>query len=241
MHVHWVLHSHATMRRITHGTSEPWLHNEITLRGLGMTSRHTRDEPRWGWAPVREPVDACAHEGRAHGADAVAVPESTELPPCLDESLRLLLGESAGTASFTVRPDPESVTAARHFTTTKLAEWGLAALSDDVALVVTELVTNALRHSVPAHPNLSPIDRGTADPAAGSIRLGLFREHPWLLCGILDGSAEGPRRREPDYVAETGRGLHLVESFTDSWGWRGLPAGGQAPGGKIVWALFRLP
>jgi hypothetical protein len=39
-----------------------------------------------------------------------------------------------------------------------------------------------------------------------------------------------------DYVAESGRGLHLVESFSETWGWHPI---GSA--GKVVWALFRLP
>lgn len=185
---------------------------------------------------MREPAQA-----RAQGAASVAVPESTDLPTYLDDALQGLVHECGDTASFTVYPDPESVTAARRFTTAKLGDWDLEVLSDDVALVVTELVTNALRHSVPAHPNLAPIDAGTATPAVGSIRLRLVRHTPWLLCGILDGSAEAPRRREPDYVAETGRGLHLVESFTARWGWRGLADCGIQGDGKIVWALFRLP
>jgi hypothetical protein len=37
-------------------------------------------------------------------------------------------------------------------------------------------------------------------------------------------------------VAETGRGLHLVESFSESWGWHPLGAAG-----KVVWALFMAP
>jgi hypothetical protein len=55
------------------------------------------------------------------------------------------------------------------------------------------------------------------------------------MAGIIDGGRQAPRRKEPDCIAETGRGLHLVDSFTDCWGWRGLT------GGKIVWALFRHP
>ena len=75
-----------------------------------------------------------------------------------------------------------------------------------------------------------------ADPlgsAPSAIRLRLVHEGPWLLCGILDASRSAPRRKEPDYIAETGRGLHLVESFSVRWGWRTLAHG------KVVWALFR--
>jgi anti-sigma regulatory factor (Ser/Thr protein kinase) len=125
---------------------------------------------------------------------------------------------------FELQPDPESVTDARHFTTATLESWGLDALCDDVALVVSELVTNALRHSLP--PRLAE--------APGPIRLRLQHETSFVLCGVLDTGSEAPRRREPDFIAETGRGLHIVESFSATWGWTPLE-----DGGKIVWALFQ--
>ncbi|WP_245974165.1 ATP-binding protein [Thermomonospora umbrina] len=220
-----------------------------------MTSRHTRDEPRWGWAPVVAPgYDRVGTAG--HSTASAPVPETRDLPPNLDDALRLLVEGAHGTVGFTVRPDPEAVTAARHFATTQLGDWNMSALCDDVALVVTELVTNALRHSVPAHPHLMPSGAFYPEPptypqvvsrpeapaypeaaSEGVIRLRLLHRRveqaDWVLCGILDGGREAPRRKEPDYIAETGRGLHLVDSFTDRWGWRGLPMG------KIVWALFQ--
>jgi histidine kinase-like protein len=180
--------------------------------------------------------------GDARHDRGAPIAESARLPATLDQALEALAADSNGTATFPLPPDPESVTAARHFTVRKLRDWNMAALTDDVALVVSELVTNALRHSVPALPDLAAVPganaSGLPDPAmagSGSIRLRLVHEHPWLLCGIFDCGTEAPRRREPDFVAETGRGLHLVESFTHRWGWRGL-----ADGGKVVWALFRL-
>ncbi|MEW2352425.1 ATP-binding protein [Spirillospora sp. NPDC029432] len=188
------------------------------------------------------------------------MPESRDLPHRLDLALRALVGLTGPTVSFTVLPEPESVTEARHFALSRLDGWGGAALADDVGLVVSELVTNALRHSGapafarpaphpvhPVHPCDDQADRrnradraphGSADPlgsAPAAIRLRLLHQAPWLLCGIMDASPEAPRRKEPDYIAETGRGLHLVESFSVRWGWCGLPQG------KIVWALFRAP
>lgn len=165
------------------------------------------------------------------------MPESRDLPPDLDRALGLLTADAPETVALTVRPDPEAVTAARHFVTARLKEWSLGALTDDVALVVTELVTNALRHSLPACSGLLP-----PVPGSGAIQLRLLpgraggvADEAWLLCGILDGTRRAPRRKEPDYIAETGRGLHLVDSFTHRWGWRGLPHG------KVVWALFQTP
>ncbi|WP_235958826.1 ATP-binding protein [Actinomadura macrotermitis] len=171
------------------------------------------------------------------------VPESCDLPPRLDRALDALVDPLGPATSFTVLPDPESVTDARHFALTRLDSWHLGALGDDVALVVSELVTNALRHSG-GTPCGAPrwnarngfgalIDPLGSAPAA--IQLRLYHQAPWLLCGIIDASPAAPRRKEPDYIAETGRGLHLVESFSVRWGWRGLPEG------KVVWALFRAP
>jgi hypothetical protein len=222
-----------------------------------MTSRHTREEPRWGWAPVVSAGYEPAGTG-GHSAASAPIPESLGLPPSLERGLRLLIDGADSTVTYTVRPEPEAVTAARRFTTTMLGNWGMGMLTDDVALVVTELVTNALRHSIPSHPHFLPPGSPRRRPAAptamlptashtasptpgydGVIRLRLLHAEihrtPWLLAGILDGGREAPRRKEPDYIAETGRGLHLVDSFTHCWGWRGLA------GGKVVWALFRHP
>jgi hypothetical protein len=127
--------------------------------------------------------------------------------------------------TFAVEPDPESVTAARHFAMATLTTWGLADLCDDIGLVASELVTNALRHSLPACPE---------ERAGATIRLRLLRAAPYVLCGVVDSGPAIPHRREPDYIAETGRGLHIVESFSARWGWTRLD-----PTGKIVWAIFQ--
>ncbi|WP_245627867.1 ATP-binding protein [Actinomadura oligospora] len=213
-----------------------------------MTSRHAHDDTCWR-------VESAAHAASSapsamppaapSGASAASVPEAADLPPNLDHALSDLVLPSVTAVTFTVLPDPESVTAARHFTLTRLTEWGLAPLGDDVGLVVSELVTNALRHSGGTSSWWTSPDghRGdvhefgdAADPlcsAPTAIRLRLLHRADWLLCGIFDASSDGPRRKEPDYIAETGRGLHLVESFSSRWGWSSLPFG------KVVWALFK--
>ncbi|MEU5882771.1 ATP-binding protein [Spirillospora sp. NPDC047279] len=162
------------------------------------------------------------------------IPESADLPERLEVAVRALVEAAGCVVSFTVLPEPESVTEARHFALSRLTAWDLPTLSDDVGLVVSELVTNALRHSGHTGERYGRL----SDPlrsAPSAIRLRLMHKGPWLLCGIMDASTSAPRRKEPDYIAETGRGLHLVESFCTRWGWRGLP------GGKVVWALFRAP
>ena len=150
-----------------------------------------------------------------------------ELPTWLSNALTCLT-DGAAAATYRLDPEPESVTEARHFATGTLRSWGLAELTDDVALVVSELVTNALRHSLPPHSG--------SEYRPGIIRLHLLDGAPHLLAGVFDSSTQAPRRREPDFVAETGRGLHIVESFSTRWGWTPV-----LTGGKLVWALFGPP
>lgn len=69
-----------------------------------------------------------------------------------------------------------------------------------------------------------------------------------LVCAVRDPSQASPVASEAADSAESGRGLFLVESFSDGWGWHpspalgpeNPPAGSQAQRGKVVWALFRL-
>jgi anti-sigma regulatory factor (Ser/Thr protein kinase) len=123
---------------------------------------------------------------------------------------------------------PESVKEARDFTRTVLGTWDLSAMYDDVRLVVSELVTNALRYAAGY-----PLER-----CAGNvpIRLSLLRTSGRLTCAVTDPCDQIPVHREPDSISQSGRGLHLVEAFSDSWNWAPLAANG-----KVVWACFLCP
>ncbi|MFE6196877.1 ATP-binding protein [Streptomyces sp. NPDC057838] len=126
----------------------------------------------------------------------------------------------------------EAVREARKFTRRTLGQWDLDERFDDVCLVVSELVTNALRHGL---TTAAPCGSGQEPP----VRLHLMRWSERLVCAVRDPSHESPVARESDdFSAESGRGLFLVDSFSDSWGWH--PMAG-ALSGKVVWALFRLP
>ncbi|MFF7737543.1 ATP-binding protein [Streptomyces sp. NPDC007984] len=126
----------------------------------------------------------------------------------------------------------EAVREARRFTQRTLDQWDMGERFDDVCLVVSELVTNALRHGLPAN---SACTRGRE----AAVRLHLMRWTERLVCAVRDPSHDSPVARETDdFSAESGRGLFLVDSFSDSWGWHPLAG---ALDGKVVWALFRLP
>ncbi|MGW0995857.1 ATP-binding protein [Streptomyces sp. NPDC002520] len=141
----------------------------------------------------------------------------------------------------------EAVREARHFTRDTLDRWDVGDHFDDICLVVSELVTNALRHGLPdaRHPSDEAPRAAAFDPAdpacAGQppcVRLHLMRWTGRLVCAVRDPSHETPVPRDSDdFSAESGRGLFLVDSFADSWGWH--PLAGTLSG-KVVWALFRI-
>jgi anti-sigma regulatory factor (Ser/Thr protein kinase) len=116
---------------------------------------------------------------------------------------------------------PGSVKIARDFTRGTLRNWGMPAVADDAVLVVSELVTNALRY-------------GAADRAGQlGIWLRLMAQPPYLMCLVTDASRDIPLRRLAGADDVTGRGLQVIESCCSRWGWHLLDQGG-----KTVWALL---
>lgn len=132
-------------------------------------------------------------------------------------------GERDGATTCPLRPQADSVKTARDVTRTTLRRWGLAEIGDDAALVVSELVTNAVRYA------------GCSQRRFGEhpIMLMLLRLSPHVLLAVSDPSDELPKPKTPDYISENGRGLHIVQTYSECWGWDALDEGGKA-----VWALF---
>ena len=162
-------------------------------------------------------------------------------------------GQLAATCELTARP--ESAGIARDFTRMTLREWRMARLSDVAELVVSELVTNALRHGLLSARWM---------PGEHPIRLRLLRQDPYLMCMVTDPDTAGPVRIDAHSGAESGRGLQVVESCSVRWGWQPLDAralggldadggvgraeggvgraeGGLGRAGKVVWALLQAP
>lgn len=109
-------------------------------------------------------------------------------------------------------PYPASVGVARRFTVDTLRRWGRDDLTTSGALLVTELVTNAILH------------------ARTMIQVILERREDIVRVEVRDGSPVRPALRNHGLDATTGRGLALVAKLAESWG---VDVSGA---GKVVWA-----
>ncbi|MFD7510637.1 ATP-binding protein [Streptomyces sp. NPDC059853] len=139
--------------------------------------------------------------------------------------------DAAGFATFALADSPASPGSARELTRSTLAGWGLAGLAEDATVIVSELVTNALRYGAPpAGAAASPLPPASADQP---FLLSLVHCGGSVLCAVFDPGSAVPVVREPDFFQESGRGLHVLESLAQTWGW-------TAPDvhGKAVWALL---
>jgi hypothetical protein len=164
---------------------------------------------------------------RAHGNGGVSpAPEMAVIP------LGLLPAAVAGPPGRVVRTAaivPETPRAAREFTRDTLQRWDLWPVYPDAAVVVSELVTNALRYGL-------RVSGAPLSVAPGPVDLTLWSRETYLICVVADPNPEPPVLRPPDSIAEAGRGLQVVQALTSSWGWtvRGGPQ-------KVVWAALELP
>jgi anti-sigma regulatory factor (Ser/Thr protein kinase) len=108
-------------------------------------------------------------------------------------------------------------------------EWGLHGLADTIELVVSELVTNAVKASTDQDQR----PHYTDEHGLAWIHLRLSTDRRAVLVEVWDENVALPAPNQPGLDAESGRGLMLVEALAERWGWD-LAATGR---GKIVWAL----
>ncbi|MFI6494175.1 SpoIIE family protein phosphatase [Streptomyces sp. NPDC050564] len=118
---------------------------------------------------------------------------------------------AADTAHWEIPADPAAVSKARKWITRQLTMWGLDDLLFTTELIVSELVTNAIRYGRP------PMD------------LRLIR-HNVLVCEVTDSSSTQPRLRRARMTDEGGRGLFLVAQLGGRWGCR------HGQNGKTIWS-----
>jgi hypothetical protein len=126
---------------------------------------------------------------------------------------------------------PGAVPCARLHTRLRLCEWGLNDLAETTELIVSEIVTNAIRVSAA----MARTHRHAA-PAGGlpAVRFWLSSDKRRVLIQVWDGSDHKPERQDRDIEADGGRGLLLVEALTADWGTY-APDGWS---GKVVWCLL---
>nr|WP_055572716.1 SpoIIE family protein phosphatase [Streptomyces prasinopilosus] len=175
--------------------------------------RPSGDAPRDGSAPPRADTrnleDVCDHVlttlDTHHGEDDIAL---------LMARVQGLPAESVG--DWALPREPRSVGRAREHARAQLLAWDLEPLVDTTELLVSELVTNALRYG------------------EGEIRLRLLLDRT-LVCEVWDAGLVQPRRRRARDTDEGGRGLQLVGLLSAAWGSR------RTPRGKTVWFELPLP
>lgn len=107
---------------------------------------------------------------------------------------------TAWDASWPIARELTSVRQARRLVTAQLGDWNLEGLTDTAELLVSELVTNALRHT------------------RGPLRLNLQVRDSRLRCEVEDTAPAGPVRSVVDTDAEGGRGTELLDLLTEAWG-----------------------
>ncbi|MFF1493115.1 SpoIIE family protein phosphatase [Streptomyces sp. NPDC058304] len=158
--------------------------------------------------PGRSPEQACA--------DVLAA----LLFPSPSDDIALLIADTRRLdadriAEWEVPADPAAVSRVRNAGSAQLAAWGLGDIAFTAELILSELITNAIRY-------------GTAP-----IRVRLLRDRN-LICEVSDGSSTSPHLRYAATTDEGGRGLFLVAQYTERWGTR------YTERGKVIWAELPL-
>ncbi|WP_030043888.1 ATP-binding SpoIIE family protein phosphatase, partial [Streptomyces resistomycificus] len=144
------------------------------------------------------------------------------LPPggALDD-VALLLARTRGlpasqVATWDIPADPALVAPIRKQVVAQLARWDLSEVTFTAELVVSELVTNAIRYG------------------ARPIRLRLIHDETTLICEVSDTNHTAPHLRRAKTWDEGGRGLLLVAQLTQRWGSR------HTTDGKTIWSEISL-
>jgi anti-sigma regulatory factor (Ser/Thr protein kinase) len=156
----------------------------------------------------------CAAEGRPLGnvgrqvlSELIATPPDHDIAVLLCRTRQL---PASNTAAWQLSTDLQEAARARTLVANQLADWGLAELAFASELIVSELVTNAIRY------------------AGAPIGLRLIRDQR-LICEVSDPSQTQPHLRRARLDEEGGRGLFLVAQLTHRWGSR------YTASGKTIW------
>ena len=188
----------------------------LALYTDGLVERRGRD--------LDEGIDllrqALAGRGRSLEEECDAV-LSALLPSGGEDDVALIMAKAVPldherVATLALSGDRRVAGQARRFTQATLQGWGLGALSELAELLVSELVTNALRHT----------DRPQ--------QLRLFRDRT-LTVEVADSDSQTPIQRGAAEYEEGGRGIQLVDQLARRWGSRATRHG------KVVWFELEPP
>ncbi|MEU5298621.1 ATP-binding protein [Streptomyces umbrinus] len=120
---------------------------------------------------------------------------------------------------------PQAANEARALVRVALATWNLEDHTPTSLLLMSELVTNAVRHA-----------------SGPCIRVHVDRPAPaQLLLAVVDHTPDRrPQRRTPGPDDESGRGLVLLDELADRWGYHPMDGSAARPRTKRVWAELRV-
>ncbi|MBE4737607.1 SpoIIE family protein phosphatase [Streptomyces sp. NPDC013978] len=169
-----------------------------------------------GLDTLREALGA-SHRSLESKCDAIM---DALVPKAPDDDVALLLARTRAfdgdhVATWDLASDPVAVAPTRADARRQLTAWRLSDLAFTTELVVSELVTNAIRYGTPP------------------IRLRLIRDSA-LVIEVTDGSSTAPHLRHARAFDEGGRGLLLVAQMAQRWGTR------HTNSGKTIWAELPL-
>ncbi|MFC5723958.1 SpoIIE family protein phosphatase [Streptomyces gamaensis] len=155
-----------------------------------------------------------AHPGRTPDQTCEAVIDAL-LPDRQVDDIALLVARTRilpadRIAEWELESDPAAVAGARADVTRQLEQWGLVEAVFTTELILSELITNAIRY------------------ASAPIRVRLLRDRT-LICEVSDCSSTAPHLRYAATLDEGGRGLFLVAQLAEHWGTR------YTPEGKVIW------
>src|SRR5690606_35755537 len=180
----------------------------------GLVETRVRDGDA-GRLLLREALSQATTGSRDEACDRVL--HTLLAPGGAADDVALLLARTRGlpsaqVATWDIPADPALVAPIRKQALEQLAAWSLTEASFTAELVVSELVTNAIRYGAPP------------------IRLRLIHDAATLICEVSDTSHTAPHLRRAKTWDEGGRGLLLVAQLTQRWGSR------HTADGKTIWA-----
>ncbi|MER6061285.1 SpoIIE family protein phosphatase [Streptomyces sp. NPDC001792] len=185
--------------------------SRLALYTDGLVENRDRDLD----AGLRLLAGALAEPDRTPEQDCQAVFDAL-VPDRPSDDIALLVARTRLTdpdrvADWDVPSDPAAIAPLRAACARRLESWGLDEISYTTELILSELVTNAIRYG--------------GEP----IRLRLLLDRDSLICEVADGSSTSPHMRRAATTDEGGRGLFLVAQFARRWGVR------YTARGKVIW------